>query len=541
MAKKILWILLAIVLVMALAAAAGLGFAWYQNNHIFVEDAVYPIDAQELDLRGQDISFAHYDAVHSQLPSCVIYWDVPFQGGKYSNDTQVLSVSDLTEKDIQIIVNYFPRLKTLDASGCGNYAILEEFQRQKPDCEVIYEVTLGGKSFAPDVTELTLENGDYDYDTLLENLPHLPNVQSVHLKMPELTLEQIDALKAAFGNIRFSCTVEIGGVEYETDTTSLDLSGLSSGDVAAVSDKLGMLPQLQSVELMKADGTTNLTKQDVKALKEAAPGASFHYTFDFYGTTVSTTDEEVHIKNKNIGDEGLDDVRLTLDLMENCSRFVLENCRITYSKLAEVRDEYRDKTKVVWRVEYGGGSCLTDSEVIRCTYELTDKNAQNLVYCEDMIVVDVGHKPIENLDWLYGMPHLQFLILADTRVSDITPIGSLKELIYLELDHDVVRDYSPLLGCTALQDVNVAYTNGDAAVFAQMPWLKHLWVNCTNITPEARQLLTDTLTDTVIEFDSGWHMGNGWRDLDNYYIMRDLLEMPYYDWGSKRLTGGNTE
>ena len=87
----------------------------------------------------------------------------------------------------------------------------------------------------------------------------------------------------------------------------------------------------------------------------------------------------------------------------------------------------------------------------------------------------------------------------------------------------------------------MAYTNGDAAVFAQMPWLKHLWVNCTNITPEARQLLTDTLTDTVIEFDSGWHMGNGWRDLDNYYIMRDLLEMPYYDWGSKRLTGGNTE
>ena len=89
MAKKILWILLAIVLVMALAAAAGLGFAWYQNNHIFVEDAVYPIDAQELDLRGQDISFAHYDAVHSQLPGCEIYWDVPFQGSRYSSQLVV--------------------------------------------------------------------------------------------------------------------------------------------------------------------------------------------------------------------------------------------------------------------------------------------------------------------------------------------------------------------------------------------------------------------------------------------------------------------
>ena len=530
MAKKILWILLAIVLVMALAAAAGLGFAWYQNNHIFVEDAVYPIDAQELDLRGQDISFAHYDAVHSQLPSCVIYWDVPFQGGKYSNDTQVLSVSDLTEKDIQIIVNYFPRLKTLDASGCGNYAILEEFQRQKPDCEVIYEVTLGGKSFAPDVTELTLENGDYDYDTLLENLPHLPNVQSVHLKMPELTLEQIDALKAAIGNIRFSCTVEIGGVEYETDTTSLDLSGLSSGDVAAVSDKLGMLPQLQSVELMKADGTTNLTKQDVKALKEAAPGASFHYTFDFYGTTVSTTDEEVHIKNKNIGDEGLDDVRLTLDLMENCSRFVLENCRITYSKLAEVRDEYRDKTKVVWRVEYGGGSCLTDSEVIRCTYELSNSNSKNLIYCEDVRFMDVGHNDVtflSDFSFVTGMPNLEAIILSSAYVKDLTPFASCKNLKFFEAAFcGLIEDISPLAQCEKLEMVNISFTKvTDISPLYELPITNLCAKNYSQyrVSEEDQAKFAELKPDCWAMYVGEQPYGPGWRyteDGEDY--------LPYY-------------
>ena len=293
LAKKVLWILFAVVLVLALAVAGVTGYFWYQNNHIFVEDAVYPINAKTLDLRGQDISFEHYDAVHSQLPNCEIYWDVPFQVGKYPNDTTKLTVADLTEKDIRILLNYFPKLKTLDATACSDYAVLESAKQQLPGCEILYEVNLGGKSFAPEVTELTLEVGDYDYDTLMENLQYLPDVQQITLKKPELSLEQIDELKTTFGNITIDCTVDIGGTEYTMDTTELNLSGISSGDVAGVSEKLGMLSGLTSVELMKSDGTTGLTKEDVKTLKEAAPAASFHYVFDFYGETLTEKQREL--------------------------------------------------------------------------------------------------------------------------------------------------------------------------------------------------------------------------------------------------------
>ena len=37
---------------------------------------------------------------------------------------------------------------------------------------------------------------------------------------------------------------------------------------------------------------------------------------------------------------------------------------------------------------------------------------------------------------------------------------------------------------------------------------------------------------TAIEVESGWHLGNNWRAMLNYFKMRDLLEMPYYDWGN---------
>lgn len=530
LAKKVLWILFAVVLVLALAVAGVTGYFWYQNNHIFVEDAVYPINAKTLDLRGQDISFEHYDAVHSQLPNCEIYWDVPFQVGKYPNDTTKLTVADLTEKDIRILLNYFPKLKTLDATACSDYAVLESAKQQLPGCEILYEVNLGGKSFAPEVTELTLEVGDYDYDTLMENLQYLPGVQHITLKKPELSLEQIDELKTTFGNITIDCTVDIGGTEYTMDTTELNLSGISSGDVAGVSEKLGMLSGLTSVELMKSDGTTGLTKEDVKTLKEAAPAASFHYVFDFYGETLSTTETtEVHIKNVNIGEEGLPEARLALDLMENCSRFVLENCKISNESMAQLREDYRGKTKVVWRVPYGGGNCMTDCEVIRCTYELTDKNAQNLVYCEDVRFMDVGHNDVtflSDFSFLKGMPKLEAIIISSAYVSDLTPFANCKELKFFEAAFcGNIEDLSPLAQCEKLEMVNISFTKvKDLSPLDNLP-IKTLFAqnySAKRISAEEQSRFASVHPDCLTQYTGDQPYGRGWR-----YDEHDKY-LPYY-------------
>ena len=532
MAKKVLWILFAVVLVLALAVAGVTGYFWYQNNHIFVEDAVYPINATTLDLRGQDISFEHYDAVHSQLPRCEVYWDVPFQGGKYSNDSTKLTVSELTEKDIQILANYFPNLKTLDAGACSDYAVLESAKAQLPGCEILYEVSLGGKSFAPEESELTLEVGDYDYDTLMENLVYLPNVQQVTLKKPALSLEQIDALKAAYEGITFNCTVEIGGTEYTTDTTELNLSGIGSGDVAGVSEKLAMLPGLTSVELMKSDGTSSLTKENVRTLKEAAPEATFHYVFDFYGETLSTTETtEVHIKNVNIGEEGLPEARLALDLLENCSRFVLENCKISNESMAQLREDYRDKTKVVWRVPYGGGSCMTDSEVIRCTYELTDKNAQNLIYCEDVRFMDVGHNDVtflSDFSFLTGMPKLEAIIISSAYVSDLTPFASCKELKFFEAAFcGNIEDLTPLAQCEKLEMVNISFTKvTDLSPLDNVPVKTLFAQNYSNkrVSQEQQNHFAELHPDCLTQYTGDQPYGRGWRYNENdkylpYYAM----------------------
>lgn len=525
MKKKLVTVLIVVILVLVLLIGGALGFLWYRNNHVFVEGTAYPMSAQSLDLREEDISFGHFESLRSQLPECEILWSVPFQGGKISSDSQTLTVTTLTEQDVGLLLEYFPELQTLDATACADYPVLELMKAMNPECDVLYEVSLGGKSFAPDTTELVLENGDYDFVTMMTNLLYLPEVQSVQLKVPELTNEQVGELRAAYENILFSCTVEILGREYDNRVTELDLRDLTSESVAEVAEKLAMLPEVTYVELTQEDGTTNLTKEDVLTLKASLPEASFHYVFDFYGETIDTTAEEVHIKLKNIGDAGIDDLRTTLSLMENCERFLVEYCRISYELLAQVREEFRDKTKLVWRVEFGGGSCYTDVEVIRCTYDLVDDNCQNLMYCEDVRFMDIGHNEwLDAVPFVADMPKLEGIIVSGAPIKDLTPFQNCKNLRFLEIAFcHYIEDISPLASCENLEMLNIGFTQTKDLSALDGLNLTNLCIDGAKVSDEERVRFAELKPDCWLTYGEPQPYNEGWR-----YEEDKVTPLPYY-------------
>lgn len=451
------------VLVLALLAAVGVS-GWhrnYVNSHAFLGEQAYEKDAQALDLRGQALTAAEYEALRAQMPACDILWDVPFQDTAYPSDTRAIQVDRLTQEDVEQL-DYLPRLERVDAAGCRDYAALAALEARRPGLQVDYEIYIGGKNVPRDARNLDLTSGE----GLPERLAYLPQLESVHVAEGVLLAADLLALREAYPQADISWEKTVLGETFPDTVTELDFSGMA-------------LPPLNELE------------------------ADMAYFPDL-------------------------------------EKLILCDCGIGNEEMAAFRERVRDRYKVVWRVSMGKWNGLylrTDETTFmprKFKVNMQNDEMANLQYCEDLIVVDVGHMGnVKNLDWIYGTPHLQFLVMVGTGVSDLTPIGTLKELIYLELFQCAdVRDYSPLAGCTALQDVNLAYTNGDASVFAQMPWLKHLWINSTRVSDENRALLTETLPDTVIEFDNGWSMGNGWRSLPNYYVMRDLLDMPYYAWGA---------
>ena len=151
---------------------------------------------------------------------------------------------------------------------------------------------------------------------------------------------------------------------------------------------------------------------------------------------------------------------MALTVMRGCKRLVMDNCGFSNEEMAALRDEFRDTTKVVWRIWFGEGGCLTDLKVIRHVYGLYDYNSTNLIYCEDAEFLDFGHNELlKQCDFVAGMPNLRAVILSGSMISDLTPFAACPNLEFLEIAYcGYVTDISPLSNCGNLQRLNIAYT-----------------------------------------------------------------------------------
>jgi len=537
--KTLVTILVVIVLVLALGVAGAVGFLWYRDNHVFVEGDAYPIDTQTLDLTDKDISIAYYDELQSKLPDCEITWVVSFQDRKMWNTIESISVSVLTLEDIEMMATYFPNLKWVDASQSTDYEMLEVLKAQLPELEVIYQVSLGGTSVEPNVTELVLKAGDYDLATMTNNLVYLPQLKQLKLEKVAYSLEQVQSLREAYPDVEISATVEVFGQEYDMEVAQLDLSDMTGEDAAAVAEQLKTLPNLTYVNLNPENGIGALSLEDVKLLMDAVPAATFDFTFDFYGTKLSTADEEVHIKNTKIGEEGMPNVRNALDLLKNCKRFVLENCQIPNETMAQLREDYRGRTKIVWRVSYGEGSTLTDAEVIRAVYNLVDDNCHNLVYCEDARYMDIGHNEwLDACEFVSGMKSLEYVIISGAPIKSLEPFRNCKNLKMLEAAFcEYITDVSPLADCPNLQMLNISNTHvEDLSPLDDLP-LTHLTVRTNpsgrcRLSQEEQDRVMKQHPDCWISFSGAQPYGVGWRydedevtPLDHYKVVRTVFRL----------------
>ena len=540
MKKTLVTILIVVVLVLALGIAGAVGFLWYRDNHVFVEGDAYPITTQSLDLTGEDISVAYYEQLQEKLPNCGILWMVPFHEGKYANNTESLSVSKLTLEDVEFIAKYFPDLKTLDASQCDVYDVLAVAEATLTNCEVRYNVDLSAVSVDHNAASLEMVFSEsHDFEKLMTNLVHLPQLRSLKLTDPALTLEQVTSLREAYPEISIAYTVTVLGLEREAEITELDLSGMTGNDVPAVTEQIKKLPDLTYVNLNPENGIGALSLEDVKLLMDAVPGVTFDFSFDFYGTKLSTADEEVHIKNTKIGDEGEQNIRNALDLLGSCKRFVLENCQISNETMAKIREDYRDRTKVVWRVSYGEGSTMTDAVVIRAVYDLVDDNCHNLIYCEDAKYMDIGHNEwLDACDFVSGMKSLEYVIISGAPIKSLEPFRNCKNLKMLEAAFcEYITDVSPLADCPNLQMLNISNTHvEDLSSLDNLP-LTHLTVRTNpsgkcRLSQEEQDRIMAQHPDCWISFSGAQPYGVGWRydedeitPLDHYKVVRTVFRL----------------
>lgn len=441
----------------------------------------------------------------------------------------------VTSVNIRDLENY-PDLKRVDLTGSTCYTAIEEYIAAHPEVEVTYTVSLGGMEVSPDVQKLELTAGSFDLQTLVLNLPHLPNVQSVLFQDMELKLGDYVNFKNMFPALEMGYNVQLGDKTYDGMTETVDFSGLSPEAIQAFAPRLELLPALSQIELMKADGTTDFTLEQVAEIQKLAPGAVCHYTFDLWGQTISTTDEEVKYANQYIGNqiEGAENqLRQALSIMKGCKRFILDNCHFTNETLAAIRDEYRNVTKLVWRVWFGpDGSCLTDREMIRYMPTLTGDSSANLIYCEDALFIDVGHnEALFNCDFVAKMTKLRAIIISGAPVRDMSAFAGCESLEFLELAYcGYVDDISAVAQCKNLKRINLSYTAvSDLSPLDELD-LEIMVDTHAKTTAEEQQRFESlhpnclTLHDTEQPYGYPWRYTEDGKYNDYYLMLREVFD-----------------
>lgn len=554
-----------VLLIVLAAALLAVGIAvWFLLTHVWVAGTFYSRNADVLDLRFADVTTADYDKLRKKAPNSEILWRIPFQGKTYDQDTDVLYVTSLTDEDVATL-DYFTRLKTVEAQECTDYPQLAALTARRPEVTVEYTVTIDGReypqdtavvsisgiteeeinllTYLPELTAVTavgcrtpeqmtrlrdfcqekglsfaLRFGTKTYpDTVeeldvtgvtdgeLELLQLLPELKTLHLKNPEADPETVAQLRSTYPKADISWEVEIAGVSFPDDTKEVDLSAVleSSAAQTAAGTAAGTQTAVGAQTTTKTQTTTGAATgtQSTKETQSTAPAVTLN----------------------------LEDLEKKMSYLSDAKQVFLGKCGLDNEELAALRERVRDSYKLVWTVQLGKKlTARTDDTtfmpVREHVYYFLDEDAYNLRYCEDMLCVDVGHMGLTNIDFVKGMPHLQILILAHNgQLQDISPISSCKELIFLELDWSAVKDFTPLVGCTSLEDLNIGLTYPSVEPLMQMTWLKNLWM----VDRGGAYQLSQALPDTKIVASADVTVGAGWRNLPNYYKMRDMLGMEY--------------
>lgn len=374
--------------------------------------------------------------------------------------------------------------------------------------------------------ELTLT--DADAAELRQILPLLPQLQTLTLEGTLPATEELLEIKIHYPELTLVCQIDLGGTAVSTDLESLDLK--NTDDLNKLRECLPLFSRLKDVSLLGLE----LTDAEKMEICDSLPGILVRCELPLAGQYFSTDSTRIDISNCPVTVEEVEQILPYFPLLEKLD---MSFCGIADEDM-DALNQRHPEVSIVWTVTIGMVKTRTDAVYFypaEANYYPTNEEMTKLRYCTELVAIDIGHTRATDCEFLWYTPKVRYLILADTGITDITPVGNLKELIYLELFNLRTKDYSPLLNCTKLQDLNIGTTHADPEPLSKMTWLHNLqWHRADQdpATKEAVLKLPEQLPDTHVELypqKKARNIGGPWRYIPNYYVFRDIIGATYFN------------
>ena len=304
----------------------------------------------------------------------------------------------------------------------------------------------------------------------------------------------------------------------ESAAEALTLSGAFDEQTAEA--YLACFPHLAEADLRGCE----LPIEDSDALMKAFPAVAFRRTVTLNGQSLDSFTEELDLSKAQIADyEAFSEELLRFPRL---SRLEMHYCSLSNEQLAALRERYPG-AGIVWTVKFRKWSVRTDA-VAFSTMQLSPNSnrlrsdeVQVLQYCTDLVALDLGHNNVSDLEWLRPLQKLQVLILAENNlITDVTPIGALTKLKYVELFMNPIEDISPLANLPDLLDVNLCLTKiTDVTPLLSCTKLERIWLGrdvTAQIGQDAVDALLNAFPEAQFDLDSRSSTYNGWREHPRY-------------------------
>ncbi len=435
---------------------------------------------------------------------------------EYSRDITALDLSGVAEPELSKVAE-LQELTSLDLRDTGitieDYSALQE---QLPQCNILWQVPFQGSYYPLDTTQLTFTEATEED---LKSLPYLRQLSRIDLRgCTDYAL--IAKMQQDYPQCEVLYTVKLAPGVYEPNIQSL---AIAQTELEAFKQALPFLPNLKAVLFLGAASDP----EAIYALTQENPQIDFIWSFELHGLTLSS--EDTFFDLSEIPLENTQELENALKYFKNLQKVDMVHCGISNEDMEALNQRY-ENTLFVWSVQIGEVEVRTDITYFmpyKLGIHVDNKEVRNLRYCTEIICLDLGHQEIEDTDYLNTLTKMEYMVLADTAISDISCCANMPNLKYLEIFLTKVRDLTPLQYCTKLEDLNMSYNYPkDVTPILGLKNLKHLWMRGYEFEEQQKQL-KEALPDTEINFSHGSSTGEGWRQIPNYYAMRDILGMHY--------------
>ena len=273
-------------------------------------------------------------------------------------------------------------------------------------------------------------------------------------------------------------------------------------------------------------GSVRWHPSDLMKLKAQMSGkAEIHFSTKWSNLVLTDRDTEIDLNQVE---------RISAEDIENVIALCPEVKKITTTKhyylkndmMIALTDKYPE-IEFVWMVCLKGRYRLPSNCTAYSTLNGPDEpeklrsgNLDALQYVHGLKALDLGHNDITDLDWLQYCPDLELLILSDNKkIKDITPIGELKHLQYLEIFSTDTVDISPLANCTELIDLNLSAMKSvtDLSPLEALTKLERFWgTRMYGLSEEEKERFTSAHPGVQISFNAKHQTSDGWREHERY-------------------------